>query len=151
MTHRFDRYASILFLLIGLGFVLESRKIAASAYGSNVGPDIFPMGLGIVLILLSLRLLFETKGNAMSESKKRQYDYKRFLIILISAIFYGLLIETVGYVITTFVFLTVCFQVMERGGWLKTLLISGGFSCGIYYLYVKVLDGSLPGFPVWIN
>lgn len=149
MAHHFDRYAGIIFLLIGISFVLESRKITNSAYGSNVGPDIFPMGLGIVLILLSIRLLIETKGKA-TESGKGKYDYKRFLVILIASILYGLLLETVGYVITTFVFLVICFQAMEKGSWLKTILISGGFSYGIYFLYVNVLNGSLPGFPVWI-
>ncbi|RFB12552.1 tripartite tricarboxylate transporter TctB family protein [Bacillus sp. HNG] len=149
MAHHFDRYAGILFLLIGLGFVIESRRIAESAYGSNVGPDIFPMGLGIVLILLSIRLLIETKGKA-KESSKGKYEYKRFIIILISSILYGLLLETVGYVITTFVFLVICFQAMEKGNWIKTSLISAGFSFGVYFLYVHVLNGSLPGFPVWI-
>ncbi|WP_409300312.1 tripartite tricarboxylate transporter TctB family protein [Peribacillus sp. SCS-155] len=151
MSQRFDRYTSILFLLVGLGFVIESRRISASAYGSNVGPDIFPMGLGFVLILLSLRLFIETRGYANFESKKGKYDYKRFLIIVISAILYGLLIETLGYVITTFLFLAICFQTMEKGGWIRTLLISGAFSYGIYYLYVEVMAGTLPGFPVWMN
>lgn len=149
MAHHFDRYAGILFLLIGIGFVVESRKIAESAYGSNVGPDIFPMGLGIVLILLSIRLLIETKGNAKGPSKGK-YEYKRFTTILIASIFYGLLLESMGYVITTFVFLVICFQTMEKGNWLNTFLVSAGFSYGVYFLYVNVLNGSLPGFPVWI-
>jgi putative tricarboxylic transport membrane protein len=149
MAHPFDRYAGILFLLIGIGFVVESRRIAASAYGSNVGPDIFPMALGIVLILLSIRLLFETKGKA-KETSKGKYEYKRFVTILIASIVYGLLLETLGYVLTTFVFLVICFQAMEKGNWLKTLLVSAGFSFGVYFLYVNVLNGSLPGFPVWI-
>ena len=60
VSKTFDRYAGIIFFIIGALFILESRKISASSYGSNVGPDIFPIGLGIVLILLSIRLLFET-------------------------------------------------------------------------------------------
>lgn len=151
MGNTFDRYASLVFLIIGLGFILESRKISASAYGSNVGPDIFPMGLGVILILLSLRLFFETRKYFSVKSKKSLLDYKRFFIILISAVLYGLLLETMGYVISTFIFLILGFQVMEKGAWGKTLLISGGFSYGVYYLFVEVLEGSLPGFPIWFN
>ncbi len=58
MSKTFDRFAGIAFLLIGLLFVLESRKISKSSYGSEVGPDIFPIGLGILLILLSARLIY---------------------------------------------------------------------------------------------
>lgn len=151
MNAVFDRYASLVFLIIGMTFIIESRKISASAYGSSVGPDIFPMGLGIILILLSIRLFFETRRYSTVKAKGQSLDYKRFLIILVSAILYGLLLEPLGYVITTFVFLVIGFQTMEKGGWWKTLVISGGFSYGIYYLFVEVLEGSLPGFPVWFN
>lgn len=151
MSKTFDRYASFVFLVLGTGFVVESRKISDSAYGSSVGPDIFPMMLGIILILLSLRLFMETFRYMNFKLKKQELDYKRFLIILIAAIIYGLMLETIGYVITTFLFLLLGFQVMEKGGLWKSLLISGGFSYGVYYLFVEVLEGSLPGFPVWFN
>jgi len=140
-----------MFFILGAAFVFESRKISESAYGSNVGPDIFPMFLGGALILLSLRLFYETFQYYGSERKKQLLDYKKFLIILISAILYSLCLEMVGYVIATFVFLVVGFQVMERGGWWKTLLISAAFSGGVYYVFVEVLQGTLPGFPIWLN
>jgi putative tricarboxylic transport membrane protein len=149
MSKTFDRYSSLIFLVVGLAFILESRKISDSAYGSNVGPDIFPLGLGILLILLSLRLFYETFHYQAKEGDRRVLDNKSFLIILLSAILYGLFLETVGYVITTFLFLIIGFQVMERGGWWKTLLIAGCFSFGVYYLFVEVLNGTLPGFPAW--
>jgi putative tricarboxylic transport membrane protein len=143
----FDRYAGIIFLLIGAAFVFESRKISSSAYGSNVGPDIFPIGLGIFLILLSMRLIYETTKYVDKESNDHKSDYKRFFLILGAAIIYVLLLKPIGYVISTFVFLLFTFQVMERGGWLKAILIAFAFSFGVYYLFVQVLQGSLPGFP----
>lgn len=151
MSMRFDRYASLLFMVIGLAFVLESRRISESAYGSNVGPDMFPLGLGLILILLSFRLFYETFRYQVQKTNQSKLEYKSFFIILVSAILYGLLLETVGYVITTFFFLLIGFQVMERGGWWKSLLIAGCFSFGVYYLFVEVLDGTLPGLPVWFN
>lgn len=151
MSKTFDRYASLVFLVIGTGFVIESQKISESAYGSSVGPAIFPTGLGIILILLSLRLFYETFRYPTSENAKLELNYKRFFVILGSAIIYALTLETLGYVLTTFVFLIIGFQVMKKGAWWKAILISGLFSYGIYYLFVEVLEGSLPGFPVWFS
>ena len=151
MSKTFDRYTSLLFLIVGLAFVVESRKISESAYGSNVGPDVFPLGLGIILILLSLRLFYETFRYPSQTGKRFNLDYKKFLIILLSAVLYGWFLDIVGYVITTFIFLVIGFQVMERGGWWKTILIASGFSYGVYYLFVEVLNGNLPGFPVWFS
>jgi putative tricarboxylic transport membrane protein len=151
MSKTFDRYTSLLFLIVGLAFVVESRKISESAYGSNVGPDVFPLGLGIILILLSLRLFYETFRYPSQTGKRSNLDYKKFLIIFLSAVLYGLFLDKVGYVITTFLFLVIGFQVMEKGRWWKTILIAAFFSYGVYYLFVEVLNGNLPGFPEWFS
>lgn len=151
MSKRFDRYSSLVFLIIGMGFIIESRKISATAYGSNVGPDIFPMGLGVLLVLLSLRLFYETFKYKQSDEQKTTLDYKRFLIILAAAVLYAFFLEDIGYVIGTFVFLLIGFQTMQKGKWLSSIVISGIFSYGIYYIFVDVLQGSLPGFPAWLG
>jgi putative tricarboxylic transport membrane protein len=151
MSKMFDRYTSLLFLIVGFAFLVESRKISESAYGSNVGPDVFPLGLGIILILLSLRLFYETFQYRSQNGNRVNLDYKKFVIILLSAVLYGWFLEKVGYVITTFIFLVIGFQVMERGGWWKTILIAACFSFGVYYLFVEILNGSLPGFPIWFS
>ncbi|MCM3790628.1 tripartite tricarboxylate transporter TctB family protein [Domibacillus indicus] len=148
MSRTFDRYASIIFLLIGVFFITESRKIAATSYGSNVGPDIFPIGLGILLILLSIKLFTEAVKNKQEARGGEKPDYKRFFIIFAAAILYIVLLEPLGYVITTFLFLLIGFQVLERGGWLKSIVIAAAFSFGVYYIFVGLLQGSLPGFPV---
>ncbi|WP_339253662.1 tripartite tricarboxylate transporter TctB family protein [Sporosarcina sp. FSL W8-0480] len=147
MSKTFDRYASIAFLLIGLLFVIESLKISNSAYGSAVGPKAFPLGLGIILILLSLRLLYETFKYKSEAATGEKLQYKKFIIILASAALYAFLLEKIGYVISTFVFLLVAFQTMERGRIVPSVIIAAVFSFGVYYLFAEFLGGSLPGFP----
>jgi putative tricarboxylic transport membrane protein len=151
VSKMFDRYASFVFLLVGMGFMLESRNISESAYGSNVGPDIFPFGLGLILSLLSLRLFYETLRYRQGDQQGKTLDYKRFLIILAAAILYGFFLKDIGYVAGTFVFLLIGFQAMEKGKWGKSILIAGLFSVGIYYLFVEILKGSLPGLPSWLG
>ncbi len=147
MSKTFDRSAGIIFLLVGLLFVIESQRISESSYGSAVGPDIFPIGLGSILILLSARLLYETFRYGAAAKNEDAVKYKKFFIIFISAVLYAALLEPLGYVITTFLFLVISFQTMERGKWLQTLVIATAFSFGVYYLFAEFLGGSLPGFP----
>ncbi|WP_282936908.1 tripartite tricarboxylate transporter TctB family protein [Paenibacillus sp. RC67] len=151
MNKTFDRYAGIVFLAIGAAFVIGSRSISTSAYGSNVGANIFPMVLGAFLALMSLRLIYETFRRQQSEKKKQNLDYKRFGIIFAAAVLYAYFLEDVGFVISTFLFLLIGFQTMQRGRIWVSLLISAVFSYGVYFLYVNVLDGSLPGFPTWLG
>ena len=147
MSKTFDRIAGIVFLLIGLLFVIESRSISQSAYGSSVGPNIFPMALGIILLLLSIKLLFETMKYEHVEASKESLQYMKFVIIFISAVVYAAILEPIGYVISTFIFLLVAFQTMERGKWISTILIASFFSLSVYYFFAEFLGGSLPGFP----
>ncbi|RAL21111.1 tripartite tricarboxylate transporter TctB family protein [Thermoflavimicrobium daqui] len=147
MSRSFDRIASVLFLMVGAFFIVESQKLSSSAYGSRVGPELFPMGLGILLILLSILLIYKTFRYSKEEKKVTPVDVKRFLIIFIATLLYALLLELMGYVLSTFIFLTVAFQTMEKGKLWLSILISGAFSLGVYYLYVEVLKGTLPAFP----
>lgn len=154
-TGSFDRYASVVFALVGAVFLFESRNIATSAYGSEVGPNVFPFLLGLILILLSVKLFLESFKSVQNKNNDREkLMIKRFLIILTASIIYASLLETIGYLISTFVFLFVSFQTMEKvekGGWVKNSLIAGAFSFCVYYLFVVVLKGSLPGLPIWFS
>jgi putative tricarboxylic transport membrane protein len=150
MNKTFDRYASLVFFALGIAFAAGSMGISTSTYGSNVGPNIFPLGLGVILVLLSLRLFYETFHYKQEQQDGKKLDYKRFLVMLLSGVLYALFLEEVGYVISTFLFLLIAFQTMEKGKWLNSLLISAAFSIGVYVLYVEVLEGTLPGFPAWL-
>jgi putative tricarboxylic transport membrane protein len=146
---KFDRFASVLFLAVGVLFIIGSKNIASTSYGSVVGPNIFPFILGIFLVLLSIRLFYETFIGQSQQGKKEKLQYKPFLIIFAATLIYILTLETIGYVITTFLFLLVCFQTMERSNPIKSLIISACFSGLVYYLFVEVLKGTLPGWPIW--
>jgi putative tricarboxylic transport membrane protein len=149
MDIRFDRFAAILFLTVGVLFMIGSRHISQSSYGSVVGPDIFPFFLGILLTILSIRLFYETFNGKSQGRNKRDMQYKPFLIIFTATLIYILTLESFGYVITTFLFLFVCFQTMESSKWIKSLIISACFSGLVYFLFVEVLKGTLPGWPIW--
>jgi putative tricarboxylic transport membrane protein len=151
MNRTFDRYASLLFFLVGIVFVWQSTAISSSAYGSNVGPNIFPLGLGSLLILLSLRLLYEGMKSKERDSEKEKLDYKKFVMIFAAAVLYAFFFEDIGYVIGTFLFLLFSFQVLERGKLLQSILISGIIAIGVYVLFVVILEGSMPGFPSWLS
>lgn len=147
MSKSFDRYASLLFFVIGAAFMLESQRISHSAYGSNVGPNVFPFLLGLLLGLLSIKLFIETLKYQNSKKEKATLDYKRFYIILGAALLYAILLEPIGYVLSTFIFLVIGFQTMEKGSLVKTAIISSFFSIGVYFLFAVILKGTLPGLP----
>lgn len=153
MSMKFDRVASVVFLLLGILIMIESQKISDSAYGSQIGPSTFPFALGVILVGLSILLFIETvRHRAMyktAEDKEvtKFSAMKPFFIIFGAAVAYVILLEKLGYLVTTFAFLVVSFQALEKGKWLSTILVAAGFSAVIYFGFVNVLGGSLPKFP----
>jgi putative tricarboxylic transport membrane protein len=147
----FNRNAAIIFMLIGAFFLFESGKISASSFGSSVGPSIFPAGLGGILILLSIRLLYEIfKSKATNENSKKLLN-KEMLLVITALIVYIAIFEVIGYVISTFIFLTFMFILMDRTKVYKSVIISLVFSICIYYIYVKLFMGTLPPLPEWLQ
>lgn len=146
MNSTFDRYASVVFLALGIAVYTYIQSIEVSTAGSAIGPKELPALLAVVLVILSLVNLYQAiKANKPAKIEK--LEHKRFLIVLISLLLYALLMEPLGYVISTFLFLFVGFQNMEKGGYLKSALIAAAFSGGVYYLYVEIAQGVLPPLP----
>ena len=147
----FDTFAGCVFLVVGTFFITASMGISKSSYGSNVGPNIFPLGLGAILVFLSLIVIYKARGYKASPQEETRRDYRRFSLVLSATLAYILLFEPLGYVISTFLYLTLVFQVMERKKLLSAILIAAFFSLAVYTIYVIVLQGTLPPFPEWMG
>jgi putative tricarboxylic transport membrane protein len=151
LSKRFDRYAGILFLAVGVFFIIESQKISSSSYGSTVGPNIFPFGLGVILGLLSLRLIYETFRYQQEKEQKERLDYTRFFIILVAAFLYCFFLEDIGYTVATFLFLLIGFQTLKKGKVLTSLIIAASFSIGVFYVFDVLLKVNLPSSASWLG
>lgn len=146
MNKSFDLYASIVFLVLGVAIYLYSQTLTVANLGIAIGPKALPSFLAVILVILSAANLFAALKSKAS-SKKQDLEYKKFFIILVSLILYALLIEPLGYVISTFIFLMIGFQTMEKGKYLTSAAIAAAFAGGIYYVYVEVFLGVLPPMP----
>lgn len=159
MNIKFDKISSLIFFILGATIFWESRNISEGTLNTAIGPSIFPSALGIALMLLSITLFIETiqykksykiirdttkKEENDSESKANK---KSFLIILGAALLYVLLFEKVGYLISTFGFLFVAFQALDKTKWINSLIIAALFTGTIYFGFVNILGGNLPGLP----
>lgn len=151
MSKTFDTVAGSVFLVVGAFFIVGSMGITQSSYGSTVGPNVFPFGLGAILVLLSVIVIYQARQYTGPVKAKGEYDYKRFGLLLLATIVYVFVFEPLGYVLSTFLYLVFVFQVMERKRLLASIVIAALFSCSVYYAYVIVFQGTLPPWPDWLG
>ncbi len=152
MSRRFDFSASAIFFIIGGFFTIASGHLASNVIGGTVTPATFPRVFGIVLMVLSVLLLLETVKSAPKKAKDvGAMYYRRFFIIVASMAVYIVLIEPLGFVISTFLFLVVAFQAMHRGKIGHSIAIAGGFALVIHFVFIKLLEASVPSWPSLFN
>jgi putative tricarboxylic transport membrane protein len=143
----FDRYASIVFIVLGVTLFFYSYTLTTTSTGGSIGPKELPQFLAVALVIFASINLYSAFRARPAKGREGGLEYKKFLFLLGELLAYVLLLEPLGYVISTFLFLMAGFQTMERGHYLKSAIIAAAFSGGIYVLYVKVALGVLPGFP----
>ncbi len=109
------------------------------------GPGFFPFGLAIALILLSLALIFKTRAkDKIAAPFWPERTWLRPLLGMVILIFYALVVERVGFVITTFIFLVAWMWVIERLRWWTIISISVGTTVGLYLIFSLLLEVPLP-------
>ncbi|MFB5195926.1 tripartite tricarboxylate transporter TctB family protein [Neobacillus sp. KR4-4] len=141
MAKRIDiSIAGVLILLAGL--IIFTSTSFPKAQGHDVGAGFFPAILSIILILLSVILIFTAmkKGSEAAEKK----DWKKAVLAMVYTFIYFLLLNYIGYLIATPLFLAGMmwyYQYRKK----FSLVLWSLFITGIMYVcFVNLLKVPLP-------
>lgn len=147
-----DFWVGFLSFLIGAIGLVASRQIyLAESLIGVLGPRAFPGFLSIGLLLLGAVLIFRAYGSEVKTEQVELGNVRLFLTIAVIMIVYILLLEFLGYIIATVLFLGILFRLLgtRRLSRLSTVAIVTsvilyvGFHIG---LHVSLPQGLLPFF-----
>ena len=136
-----------------LGLFLAFKSMRLSVW-SKFGPDegFFPLSVAIIIIGLSLTILVKSvlltqgpkkMGITEGQGKKGETIF-RVSSYAVLMLVYGLLIERLGFLMTSALFIFPIVKIVERQNW-KTTLLLGFISIVISYaLFVYFLGVPLP-------
>jgi putative tricarboxylic transport membrane protein len=133
-----DLISSLFWLAVAIFFVADSVTRLTFGTLHQPGPGFFPFWAGVVLAILSLISLFRSlkKRDRLSLPGLKS---PKLLLVTVALLAYLLLLETLGFLIVTFLFLLLLFRIEYRGwGFSATLaLVGAGFSFAIFQLWLK--------------
>lgn len=151
----FDILTGFLLLLLA-GFYLRETVSLTEMTGlaTAIGPKAFPYLLGTSMLVLSLLLLWQGwQERPKVDRGKAQVNWTRseirdFLVVPALIILYALVLESLGYLLSTLFFLLAGMLCMGRRKWTSNLLWALWFSLGTYFLFTHWLDVQLPRGPL---
>jgi len=132
---------SILLLSFGGFMAWQAGKLSLGTVHMP-GPGFFPFYLGIILVLLNIPILFTAgKKNTTTEEELKP---QRVFLTLLTLLLYAFIVENLGYVPATFLFVLVLLQLATVKNVLFILVLSFGISLLSYGLFKELLGVPLP-------
>ncbi len=109
------------------------------------GVGFLPFGLSLSLIILSLCLILTRwKKETKPIPFWPHHTWLRPFLGVVILGFYALVIEKIGFPLTTFIFLVVWMGVIERIRWWKIVSVSIGVTLGLYLIFGYFLEVPIP-------
>ena len=140
-----DLRSSFFWMIVSAITIFLSFKLPFGSF-ANPGAGFLPLLVGVLMFLLSLLLFVQSfsKGEGRIKTLWAKDGTGRVLLILVSLIFYGFFLETLGFIIMTF--LLMAFLLLGIGKVKRSLVIflSLVSSLGCYGVFQLWLNVQLP-------
>ena len=145
---RWDQRASVIGVVLGILVVAAALRMELGAWNSP-GPGFLPAGAGILLVILSVAYGLNARWTTDPERARQPSPWiiehrRRVVSVLVALLLYALLLDTLGYLIATFLLMVVLLRVLEPAGWPMTLLAATLIAGATYVVFGKWLMVQFP-------
>ncbi|AIC93229.1 tripartite tricarboxylate transporter TctB family protein [Shouchella lehensis] len=133
---------SIPLFILAIGYLLATWLLPKYEY-ILIDADIFPFLLGGLLALFSI-ILFFSKDEEGAKIYIAKDDLKIIVPVVLLMLLYILLLEPIGFVITTVCFIFICSLLLGYKNHLTNGIVAVLFPVFFYFLFTRYLMIALP-------
>jgi putative tricarboxylic transport membrane protein len=143
--NRIDRVSSIVWLVVSIAIVGGSLSYALGTL-SSPGPGFLPLTCGMIMTGLSLVVYVQAVWKGKKEAEKQGETFwtsrsPKLAAALVILLAYSFLLEILGYVLMTFIFLLFVLKVVEPTPWRTAIteaVLATVISYAVLELWLKV-------------
>jgi putative tricarboxylic transport membrane protein len=142
---KYDRIIGLIWFILGSAMAIEGISLGlgkSSLPGIGFVPLLVGSSLGVCGLILML--LVTLKGKQSDDDIWKGQNWKNLVLSILSLFIYAFLMESLGFLITTFFFLFFLFKLTAPKKWLGPLLTSLLVSVSCYLIFSLWLNVSLP-------
>ena len=139
-----DRWSSLFWLVFSILICAESFRLDIGSF-HNPGTGSFPFLAGLVFGILSLVLFIRSflyKGKM--ESILSKVRWKSVILALLSLFLYAIVLEKIGFVISTVFFIGILLKIIERKDWYLVIFVSITSTFLFWIVFQLWLQSQLP-------
>ena len=143
-----DQWNGVVFLIIS-GLICWGSSHFPYGNVHNPGPGFLPLWLGIILgalsICLSIKATLQTKGVRMlRELLTEKIRWGKVLLTLIALVLYGFLMDYIGFLFITFLFMAFLIRFVDPQPWKRVIGWALVGSVGSYLIFEVWMKLRLP-------
>jgi len=141
-----DRTAGAVLLALAVAFSAGALKQYAYWAPNGPGPAFLPFWLGVVMAVLATLLLVKAWRNADPGAAwlPSGEGLRRLLLVMGATVVFVALLNTIGMVVGTTLFLIVLMRFLDRCAWPLTVAVALATAAFIYLVFGRWLKVPLP-------
>ncbi len=137
-----DRFAAIVLFVIAVLYMRESAAFRGITVADVVGPSAYPLLIGG--LLAALAAVQFVRGAAAGTAESFWKRHGRAVVLAASLFTYTRLLEPLGFLVSTFLYLSLSHLWLGERGWYRAAGIGLGLTLGLWFLFDRTLDLRLP-------
>jgi putative tricarboxylic transport membrane protein len=136
--HQSHILVNLFWIGLGIFVMIFSYRLGLGRF-NNPDSGLMSFLLGLLLVLLSLyglitSLLKKGGDEKLPTEGQRQTSYGKIVLVLMALLIYSFILEKLGFVITTWIFLFLLFRSMGNR-WITTLIASALTVLATYFVF----------------
>ena len=145
-----DIVMAVLMFAIGVVIIVDNYHLGAGWAKEGPQSGYFPLRIGVIICLSAAVVVMQTAFSKTSSSKifVTGERLKPVLLVLLPTMLYVLAIQFLGIYVSSTMFIAGFMRVMGRYGWIRTALVSVGFSVVLFWLFEVQFLVPLPKGPL---
>jgi putative tricarboxylic transport membrane protein len=142
---RADSYSSMFWLVVSILICVHASRLGVGKLNDPGSGFVF-MFSGLVIGIFSLLgfLLSLREKDERGASSFKNVHWGKLLLTLSYILLYGILLERVGFLLSTFLLLALLLRTIESKRWYVIVLVALGGALGTYAIFELWLHSRLP-------
>lgn len=143
-----DFYSGLFLIVVGGAFAIGATQYNFGV-SSKPGPGYFPLGLGIILVILGLVVLLTSLGRDVEDGDPIGAIPWRPLICIVGAlVFFGFALPRIGFVISFPLMIIITAFAGDEFRWKEAMLNAVVLTAFSYGIFIAGLKLTIPVWPV---